>query len=205
MRRGGLRVYTTLNPKVQEIAEKTIREGVKNIPQGSGVKQGALISIDVKNGYIQALVGGVDFAKSNYNRAIYSRRAAGSSFKPVVYLTGLRMGAIKPDSPIVDAPISFNTGWNIWSPHNWDGKYMGRMTITKALTLSRNTPTVRMALKVGLDRIIETARLLEIKSPINRNLSIVLGSSGVSPLEMITVYSNLREMGFTLSLLLLEK
>ena len=195
VRRGGLRVYTTLNPKVQELAEKTIKEGIKAIPKASGVKQGALISVNVENGYIQALVGGVDFAKSNYNRAVYARRAPGSSFKPVVYLTGLRMGAITPESPIVDAPISFNTGWNIWSPHNWDGKYMGRMTIRKALTLSRNTPTVRIALKVGLDRIIETARLLGIKSPIDRNLSVVLGSAGISPLEMITVYSTLARNG----------
>ncbi|OGH97366.1 MAG: hypothetical protein A2104_10575 [Candidatus Melainabacteria bacterium GWF2_32_7] len=195
VRRGGLRVYTTLDPKVQEIAEKTIKEGVKSIPKGSGVTQGALVSIDVDNGYIQALVGGMDYQKSNFNRAVFAKRAAGSSFKPVVYLTGLRLGKITPESPIVDSPISFNTGWNVWSPHNWDGKYMGKMTVRKALTLSRNTPTVRVALKVGVDSIIETARLLGIKSPINRNFSIALGSTGISPLEMTTVYSTLAREG----------
>ncbi|EKE04366.1 MAG: hypothetical protein ACD_20C00085G0023 [uncultured bacterium] len=195
VRRGGLKVYTTLDPEVQEIAEKTINEGIKSIPKGSGVSQGALVSINVDNGYIQALVGGVDYSKSNFNRAAFSKRAAGSSFKPVVYLTGLRLGKITPQSPIVDAPISFNTGWNIWSPHNWDGKYMGKMTVRKALTLSRNTPTVRVALKVGVDSIIETARLLGIKSSINRNFSIALGSTGVSPLEMATVYSTLARDG----------
>lgn len=195
VRRGGLRVYTTLDPKVQQLAEKTICEGVKAIPKGSGVKQGSLVSIDVEKGYVQALVGGIDFAKSNFNRAVFAKRAAGSSFKPVVYLTGLRLGKITPESPIVDAPISFNTGWNIWSPHNWDGKYMGRMTVRKALTLSRNTPTVRVAMKVGLDSVIETARILGIKSSINRNFSIVLGSTGVSPLEMATAYSTLARNG----------
>ena len=195
VRRSGLRVYTTLDPKVQQIAEKTVKEGVSLMPKGSGVSQGALVSINVNNGYIQALVGGMDFAKSNYNRAVFSKRAAGSSFKPVVYLTGLRLGKITPDSPITDAPISFNTGWNIWSPKNWDGKYMGKMNVRKALTLSRNTPTVRVALKVGIDPIIQTARLLGIKSHINRNFSIVLGSTGVSPLEMATVYSTLAREG----------
>ncbi|MDD3012540.1 MAG: PBP1A family penicillin-binding protein [Candidatus Gastranaerophilales bacterium] len=195
VRRGGLKVYTTLDPKAQELAEKTISEGIKSIPKGSGVRQGSLVSIDVNTGYVQALVGGNDFAKSNYNRAVYAKRAAGSSFKPVVYLTGLRLGKITPESLIIDAPISFNTGWNIWCPHNWDGKYMGKMTIRKALTLSRNTCTVRIALKVGIDAILETARKVGIKSKINRDYSITLGSLCLSPLEMATVYSTFARQG----------
>ena len=195
VRRGGLKVYTTLNPKVQEIAEKTIKEGVKALSGGTGVEQGALVSINAYNGYIQALVGGIDFEKSNYNRAVYSKRAAGSSFKPIVYLTGLRLGVITPESPITDAPICLHDRWSSWSPHNWDGKYMGKMTIRKALTLSRNTPTVRIALKTGLDEIIKTARLLGIKGEIDKNYSFVLGSLGVSPLEMATVYSTFARSG----------
>jgi len=195
VRRGGLKVYTTLDPNAQELAEKTIKEGIKAIPKGSGVRQGSLVTINVNNGYVRALVGGVDFKKSNYNRAVYSRRAAGSSFKPIVYLTGFRLGKITPESFILDAPISFNTGWNIWCPHNWDGKYMGKMTIRKALTLSRNTATVRIALKVGIDAIIETARKVGIKSKINRDFSISLGSLGLSPLEMATVYSTFAREG----------
>jgi 1A family penicillin-binding protein len=195
IRRGGLKVYTTLDPTAQELAEKTVAEGVKSTPKGSGVRQGAIVSIDVNSGYVIALVGGIDYDKSNYNRAVYSKRAAGSSFKPIVYLTGLRLGKITPESSILDAPISFNTGWNIWCPHNWDGKYMGKMTIRKALALSRNTATVRIALKVGIDSIIETARKLGIKSKINRDYSIALGSLGLSPLEMATVYSTLARQG----------
>lgn len=195
VRKGGLRVYTTLDPVIQEIAEKTIREGIKSMPEGSGIKQGTLVSINVDNGFIQALVGGADFKESNFNRAVFSRRAAGSSFKPVVYLTALRLGKITPETFVTDAPISFNTGWNVWCPHNWDGKYMGKLTVRQALTLSRNTTTVRVALKVGLDAIIETARLMGIKSPINRNFSIVLGSTGISPVEMATAYSTLARNG----------
>lgn len=195
VRRGGFKVYTTLDPEVQEIAEKTINEGVKTLSKSTGVKQGALVSINVDNGYVQALVGGVNFKKSNYNRAVYARRPAGSSFKPVVYLSAFRRGFINSESPIVDAPISFNTGWNIWSPHNWDGKYMGKMTVRQALSLSRNTTTVRVGLKVGLDTIIHTARLLGFRGPINKDFSIVLGSAGVTPLEMATIYSTFARDG----------
>ena len=194
VRRGGLNVYTTLDPQVQQIAEKTINEGVKSV-RGSGVREGALVSINVKNGYIQALVGGVDFKKSQFNRAVLAKRPVGSGFKPVVYLTGLRLGVINPDSTIFDAPVAYRTKWNVWCPHNWDGKYMGKMTVRKALTLSRNTPTVRVSLKVGVDKIIETARLLGIKSYIRRGFSMVLGSSEITPLEVATAYSTLARDG----------
>lgn len=194
LRRGGFRIYTTLDPEVQELAENVITNGVKKLSY-SGAKQGSLVSIDVKRGYIQALVGGVDFAKSNFNRAFQSKRAAGSSFKPVVYLTGFRLGLITPDSPINDSPISFNTGWNIWSPKNWDGRFMGRMDVRRALTLSRNTPTVRVALKCGIDKIIQTGRMLGLKGKMDRNFSIALGSLGISPLEMATVFSTFARDG----------
>ncbi|MEI8388493.1 MAG: PBP1A family penicillin-binding protein [bacterium] len=195
VRRGGLNVYTTLDPEVQQIAEKTITEGIKALPKGCGVREGALVSINVKNGYVQALVGGVDFTKSQFNRAVLAKRPVGSGFKPVVYLTGLRLGAINPESTIFDAPVAYRTKWNVWCPHNWDGKYLGKLTVRKALTLSRNTPTVRIALKVGVDKIIETARLLGIKSYIRRGFSMVLGSSEITPLEVAAVYSTLARDG----------
>jgi len=195
VRRGGLNVYTTLEPQVQQIAEKTIMDGVKALPKGCGVREAALVSINVKTGYIQAIVGGVDFKKSQFNRAVLAKRPVGSGFKPVVYLTGLRLGAINPDSTIFDAPVAYRTKWNVWCPHNWDGKYMGKMTVRQALTLSRNTPTVRVALKVGVDKVIETARLLGIKSYIRRGFSMVLGSSEITPLEVATLYSTLARDG----------
>ncbi len=194
VRRGGLNVYTSLDPDIQQIAEKTMNQGVKSL-QGSGVREGALVSINVKNGYIQALVGGVDFKKSQFNRAVLAKRPVGSGFKPVVYLTGMRLGIINPDSFIMDAPVAYRTKWNIWRPHNWDGKFMGKMTVMQALTLSRNTPTVRVALQVGVDKIIETARLLGIKSYIRRGFSMVLGSSEITPLEVATAYSTLARDG----------
>jgi len=192
--RGGLKVYTTLDPVAQEIAEKTVIEGVKK-HRYAGVKQGALVSIDVKKGYINAIVGGVDYAESQFNRATMAKRATGSGFKPIVYLTGLRLGLITPDSYVLDAPIAYRTKWNVWRPHNWDGQYKGRMTVRQALTLSRNTPTVRIALEAGLDKVIETARLLGIRSHMDRGYSIVLGSAGITPLEIATMYSTLAREG----------
>jgi len=193
--RGGLKVYTTLDPGAQEAAEKTINEGVKKLSAYTGIRQGALVTIDVKTGYVKALVGGIDYSKSQFNRATMAQRATGSGFKPIVYLTGLRLGIITPDTYIMDAPIAYRTKWNVWTPHNWDGKYMGRMTVRKALTLSRNTPTVRVALQAGIDNVIETARLLGIRSHIDRGYSIVLGSAGLTPIEVATAYSTLAREG----------
>jgi penicillin-binding protein 1A len=205
VRRGGLRVYTTLDPEVQSLAEKVIQDAVKNMPAYTQVKQGALVTINVDNGYVSAIVGGVDFEKSNFNRATQSKRALGSSFKPVVYLTAFRKGAFTPDTMIQDAPITLSDGWTSWSPHNWDKKYMGNMPVKKALYLSRNTPTVRIANKIGTDAIIETARLLGIKSHIDRNLSICLGSSGIPPIELATAFATIARGGIYIEPIVIRK
>jgi penicillin-binding protein 1A len=194
VRRGGLKVYTTMDAEVQEAAEKALEEGVKKA-KGTNVTQGALVSLDVQTGEVLAMVGGTDFEKSQFNNATQARRAAGSTFKPLVYLTGFRMGLITPESPISDRPVHFNTGFGIWSPHNWDGRYMGAMNIRKALTLSRNTPTVQIGMKVGIDEVIKTARLAGVTSHIDRNFSSLLGSSGFSPLEMTNVYATFARGG----------
>lgn len=205
VRRGGLSIYTTLNPKVQEIGEEVIKKAVKNSPRYTGIRQGALISINVDNGYISAIVGGVDFDKSNFNRATQSKRTLGSSFKPIVYLTAFRKGIITPDSKVEDAPITLSDGWTSWSPHNWDNRYMGTLTVRKALYLSRNTPTVRIASKIGPDAIIETAKLLGIKSPIEKNLSIALGSAGIPPVELATAFSTIARGGVYIEPILIKR
>lgn len=191
VRRGGLRVYTTMDEKAQEGAEKALYEGIKSAPSSSGVNQGALVSMDVETGEIVALVGGIDFQKNQFNAATMARRAVGSTFKPFVYLTALRLDKITPKSPISDRPVSYGN----WSPHNWDGKYMGAMDIRKALTLSRNTPTVQIGMKVGIEEVIKTCQLAGIVSPIDANSSSLLGSSGVSPLELVTGYATLARGG----------
>jgi penicillin-binding protein 1A len=194
VRRGGLRVYTTMDDQVQEAAEKALKTGVDGA-RFAGVTQGALVSIDVETGEIMAMVGGTNFEKNQFNNATQARRAAGSTFKPLVYLTGFRLGLITPETPISDRPIYFNTGVGIWSPHNWDGRYMGAMNIRRALTLSRNTPTVQIGMKVGIDEVINTAKLAGVKSHIDRNFSSLLGSSGFSPLEMTNAYATFARGG----------
>jgi penicillin-binding protein 1A len=196
VRRGGLRVYTTLDQKVQEAAEAALINHVKGLPRYSNVEQGALVAEDLDTGEIIAMVGGVDFEKSQFNNVTQARRAAGSTFKPIVYLTAFRLGIITPDSILVDRPISFSTGYGVWHPKNWDGRYLGPLTARKALALSRNTTTVQLGMKVGIDPIIETAKLAGITSPIDHNFSSLLGSSGVSPFEMLNAFSTFARGGF---------
>lgn len=195
VRRGGLVVTTTLDQEAQKAAEKALIEHVKNLPDYTKVTDGALVAIDTEESEILAMVGGIDFQKSQFNNATQMRRAAGSTFKPIVYLTGMRKGLITPESKISDKPIAYPTGSGVWRPKNWDGRFMGEMTIRKALTLSRNTTTVQVGMKVGIDSVIETAHLAGITSDIDRNSSSFLGSSGISPLEMATVYTTFARHG----------
>jgi penicillin-binding protein 1A len=199
VRRGGLKVYTSMDEAVQSAAEKALIDNVTGLPSSSMVQQGALVALDNQTAEVLAMVGGVDFNKSQFNMATQSRRAAGSSFKPFVYLTGFRLGVITPETPISDRPVYFNTGVGTWSPHNWDHRFMGPMNIRKALTLSRNTTTVQVGMKVGIDEVIKTATLAGITSPIDRNFSSLLGSSGFSPMEIATAYSTFARGGVRMS------
>lgn len=197
VRQGGLKVYTTMDEPVQDLAEKSLYDEMDKI-KFSGVTEGSFVVENIANGHIMALVGGRDFDKNQFNHTTQQHRAIGSTFKPIVYLTAFRLGLITPETPIVDSPVCFNNGYSTWCPHNWDGKYMGAMDIRKALTLSRNTPTVKLGLKMGIDPVIETARGAGITSPIDRNFSSLLGSAGISPLEVITAYSTIARGGLFL-------
>jgi penicillin-binding protein 1A len=194
VRQGGLKVYTTMDAQAQELAEKSLYEEMDKVKY-SGITEGAFIVEDLKSGEIIALVGGRDFEKNQFNHVTQQRRAIGSTFKPFVYLTAMRLGLVTPESPISDSPVCFNNGYSNWCPHNWDGRYMGNMNIRTALTLSRNTPTVKLGLKMGIDPVIETARLAGIESHIDRNFSSLLGSAGISPYEVITAYSTIARSG----------
>lgn len=194
VRQGGLKVYTTMDKPIQELAEKSLYDEMDSIKY-SGITEGSFMVEDLNKGQILALVGGRDFQKNQFNHSTQQHRAIGSTFKPLVYLTAFRLGLITPETMIVDSPVCFNNGYSNWCPHNWDGKYMGSMNIRKALTLSRNTPTVKLGLRMGIDPVIETARLAGIESPIDANFSSLLGSAGISPLEVITAYSTIARGG----------
>ena len=198
VRRGGLKVYTTMHPQVQEAAEEVLMANFNALPKYSNVDQVAMVVEDVETGEILAMVGGTDFEKNQFNNATQARRAAGSTFKPFVYLTGFRLGMLSPETMLVDKPISFNTGYSIWSPKNWDGKYMGAMTARKALTLSRNTTTVQVGMRLGISEVTKTCELAGIESPIDQNNSSLLGSSGMSPFEMTNAYATFARGGVRL-------
>lgn len=198
MRKQGLRVFTNLDPPTQMIAEKALGEGIAKAPKG--VTQGALVAIQVKDGAVIALVGGVgNFWKNQWNRAT-NPHTAGSSFKPFVYLSAFVKRTFTPNSIIDDSPITIKQGWGLplWQPKNFDHKFMGKITVRKALTLSRNVPAVKIAQQVGIDSIVETARLAGISSKLDSNLSLALGSSAVSPLELAGAYATFARSGVSI-------
>lgn len=196
MRRQGLKVYTNLDPDVQALAERTLNTA--RTP--AGVSQGALVCLSVKDGAVLALVGGRgNFWANQFNRAT-NPHTAGSSFKPFVYLTAFLKNQYKPESTIDDTPLTIKQGWGLpdWSPKNFDHRFMGRITVRRALALSRNVPAVRIGKAVGVENVIETARLAGITTRLDPNLSLSLGSSAVTPLDMAGAYSTFARGGIAI-------
>ncbi|MBS1992865.1 MAG: PBP1A family penicillin-binding protein [Cyanobacteria bacterium SZAS LIN-2] len=205
MRTQGLKVYTNLDPVAQELAEKTLAEGIKKAPKG--VTQGALVSISVRDGEVMAMVGGVgDFIKHQFNRAT-NPHTVGSSFKPFVYLTAFTKGVLTPDSIIDDSPLVIHSPWGQadYAPKNFDHKFYGRIPVRRALALSRNIPSVKVGQMVGMDSVIETARLAGITAKLDPNLSLALGSSAISPLDMAGAYSTFARAGVVIKPQVLRK
>jgi len=175
-------VQTTIDPALQAVAEKALADELNQKGGRYGVSQGALVAIDT-NGAVRALVGGKNYAESQFNRAVSAHRQPGSSFKPFVYLTALERG-LTPDSVRDDAPIQLKG----WKPSNYSHQYMGPVTLATALSHSLNTVSVRLTLEVGPANVVKTARRLGITSPLDPNPSIALGTSEVTPLEIVGAY-----------------
>jgi penicillin-binding protein 1A len=190
----GYKVYSYLDPQAQLLAEKTLAAGIRRAP--AGINQGALVSISVPTGGIIAMVGGAgSYDRNQWNRAL-SPHTAGSAFKPFVYLAGLQRGVLAPDTVLIDEPVEIQQpGCPVYRPRNFDGTYLGPITIRKALALSRNTCAVKVAQQVGPEHIVDTARAAGISSRLDANLSLALGSSAVSPLEMANAYATLARGG----------
>lgn len=153
------------------------------LEQDSGV-QGAVFAMDNTTGDVLAMVGGRDYALSEFNRSTQAERQTGSSFKPYVYTTAIEAGA-KPDDIIVDAPVSFGS----YSPHNYENDYKGAMTLTNAFAESRNIPAVKLAARVGIRKVIEMAHKFGVTSDIPAYLPIALGAAEVTLQEQVTSYS----------------
>jgi len=176
-------VTTTIDPKMQGEAERALTDELNAKGAKFGVEQGALVALDPA-GAVKAMVGGRNYADSQFNRAVAAKRQPGSSFKPFVYLAALEKG-LTPDTIREDAPISVKG----WSPENYSREYFGPVTLTKALALSLNTVAVRLGLEVGPKAVVAVAHRLGITSDLDPVPSIALGSSEVTPLEMVSAYA----------------
>jgi penicillin-binding protein 1A len=175
-------VTTTIAAPLQAAAEKALRESLAAKGAHYDVSQGALVALD-PDGALRALVGGRDYSESQFNRATTAKRQPGSAFKPFVYLTALEHG-MTPDTIRNDAPI-YLRGWH---PEDYEHRYMGPVTLTTALANSLNTVAVRVALEVGPANVARTAHRLGITSNLDANPTIALGTSVVTPLELVSAY-----------------
>ncbi|MBN2676416.1 MAG: PBP1A family penicillin-binding protein [Alphaproteobacteria bacterium] len=182
-------VRTTLNLDQQKQAEKVLRESLEE-NQDKDVSQGAVVILDF-NGGVQALVGGKDYGQSQFNRATDARRQPGSSFKPFVYLAGLESG-LTLDSQFIDQQISIGK----WHPANFNNHYMGQVSLRTAFAHSLNSIPVQIAQQIGLRKIIHTAKRLGITSDLRFDMSIVLGSSELSLLELTSSYTPFANGGY---------
>ena len=197
--KGGMRVQTTIDLYFQRMAEESVRDSHRRLLR-SGLKadQIALAAVDPRTHFVKALVGGVSYDKSQFNRAVQSRRQPGSSFKPFAYYTAFASGKYTPYTTIEDAPVKYRvpSGW--YSPQNYGGKedFAGTMSLRTALIQSRNIPAVKVGKMVGLEKMIEVCRALGIKSPLQPVISLPLGSIGVTPLEMAGAYATFASNGW---------
>ncbi len=151
--------------------------------------EGALVAVEPYTGFIRAMVGGYDFARSDFNRAIMAKRQPGSSFKPIIYAAAMDHG-FTPASIIVDEPVNYAGGpKGDWTPENYDHKNYGPTRLREALTYSRNVVTIRLADAIGMDALLGFARTVGVSAELPRNLSIALGSFSMTPLEMAMTYN----------------
>ncbi|NTW76527.1 MAG: PBP1A family penicillin-binding protein [Syntrophaceae bacterium] len=197
----GLSIYTTLNLSAQKAAYEAMELGLMELEEREnyehGLVQGALYSMDANTGAILAMVGGRDFNKSEFNRAIQSRRQPGSAFKPLIYTAAFDKG-MNPSTRFVDSPIAFQDAAQqdgLWTPKNYDGKFLGLITMREALVHSRNIVTIKILQDIGVDYAASYAINMGITSPIDRNLSMALGSSGVTLQELVRAYGVLANGG----------
>jgi len=201
LRREGLRVFTTLEPRMQREAEAAVRSGLADLEEAhpdvrrSGLQalQAALVAMDPRTGDVVAMVGGRSYRSSQFNRATEARRQPGSLFKPFVYLTALEdtTGRWTLATPVPDSSLSVRVGDTVWTPHDFDGSEHGMVPLRDALVHSYNLATAHLALDVGLPRVVSTARDLGVQGRLKPVPSVSLGAFETTPLVMADAYSAL--------------
>ena len=186
---GDITVKTTLNPRIQVFAEAKLEYLLTRYGKVFQVSEGAFLAL-APNGAIRALVGGRNYHRSQFNRATQAQRQPGSAFKPIVYLAGLENG-LSPDARFPDRPLKIGK----WQPRNYGNKYRGSLTLVEALAMSSNSIAIQVADKAGVKNTISVARRLGVSSPLRADLSIALGASEVSLLDLTTAYAHFANGG----------
>ncbi len=192
-------VRTSIDGALQANAEQALTDELAQKGGKAGVSQGALVAM-TPDGAVRALIGGRNYAESQFNRAVAAKRQPGSAFKAFVYLTALEHG-LTPDTVREDKPIVIKG----WRPENYKHEYYGPVTLTQALALSLNTVSVRLTMELGPPEVIRTAHRLGIASPLEPNASIALGTSEVSVLELVGAYATFANGGYAASPHVIER
>jgi penicillin-binding protein 1B len=202
----GLRIFTTLDTTMQRSAEEALDTGIanlakkyKHIRNSSTPLEGVVVTIEPGTGYVKALVGGRNYSKTQFNRAIQARRQPGSLFKPFVYITAMDpargRAALNAATVLDDSPINVKAGATIWSPQNYDNRFHGRVSVREALAHSYNIPAVRAAMDAGVPNVIKMASTIGVESRLEPYPSVSLGSFEVTPLEIAYAYSVFANLG----------
>ncbi|MEA1913129.1 MAG: PBP1A family penicillin-binding protein [candidate division WOR-3 bacterium] len=209
---GGYKVYTAMDKEKQILADSLIEWGLRraekywhltpkdSIPdsliysENLPYLQGAMMVMNPTTGYVLALVGGRDFKQSTFSRATQAKRLGGSAFKPFLYTAAIDNG-FSPSDFVYDLPIIKEVAGEVYAPANYDSSFMGKITLRKALCKSRNNAAIRLCEEVGPYTVVDYAHRMGIESHLEPVLSIPLGTSGISLLEMVRAYSSLANLG----------
>ena len=197
---GAIDVYTTLDLHIQRIAQDVVRDGLTRVDELLAKRkrqkaQAALIAVDPRTGEVLALVGGRSYNLSQYNRAIAAKRQPGSAFKPFVYLSAFERAAadgrtdLTPATVVIDEPTSWEFNQQTWTPGNYDGEFEGPVTLRRALALSRNIPTIKVAETTGYDQVAALWKRVGASTPPRPYPSIALGVFEATPFEIATAYT----------------
>ncbi len=205
---GGLKVTTTLDLQMQVLAEESLQNGLNDLDALMGMTpfqggdndgdrpQGALVAVQVNSGAVKAMVGGRNYAQTEFNRAVAGNRLPGSGFKPFLYYTAFEKLGLSPASVVIDQPVHIPVpGTNDWRPKNFNREYIGPVILKSAFTQSINTVAAQLVTQTGSDAVIDTARQCGIQSPLASVFSVALGTSGVSPLEMASAFGTFASGG----------
>ena len=216
---GGLLINITLDPQFQYEASNAIKEGLVQLDELLGLApyseatweeklsypQAALVALDTKSGAIRAMVGGRDYQRSQFNRALSDVRSVGSAFKPFNYFAALDKGLLTPVTVLVDEHKIFHTDTQDWEPRNFDEEYWGPVTVKWALMHSRNLVSAKVIFMVSPASVADCAHRFGITSPIEPNPSLALGATGVSPLDMAAAFSTFANEGIKRSPYFIDK